>query len=221
MADNAHSGGRVQAAVAAELDWDPRVDSSDITVKAGGGAITLGGTVGSFWQVREAQHVARRVHGVTSVCNHLAVRPAISGHTEDCEVCTAVLHALMLNSAIPATVDAKVADGVVHLTGTATWHWQRDEAECACAAVVGVLGVVNDIELIPAPPDTDIQQAVMAAFRRHALLVLHDLSVDVLNSGVVILSGTVTNWAEHDEAVAAGWSSRGVARVDDRIVVMY
>ncbi len=220
MADNTHLGARVQAAVVAELDWDPKVDSRDITVTARGGAITLRGTVGGLWQAREAQHAARCVHGVTSVCNHLTVRPAIFGHAEDCEVCTAVLHALMLNSAIPATVDAKVEDGVVRLTGTATWHWQLDEAECACAAVAGVLAVVDDIELTPAPADADIQQAIMAAFRRHGPMLFQDLSVDVLNAGIVILSGTVTTWAEHDEAIAAGWSCPGVAKVDDRIMVM-
>jgi osmotically-inducible protein OsmY len=56
--------------------------------------------------------------------------------------------------------------------------------------------------------------------RRNAPLALHDLSVNVLSCGIVTMSGTVTTWAEHDEAVAAGWSARGVARVDDRIVVM-
>jgi osmotically-inducible protein OsmY len=87
--------------------------------------------------------------------------------------------------------------------------------------VAGVHGVVNDIVLVPVPTDTDIQRTVMAALRRHALLLVHDLSVDVLSSGVVILSGTVISWAEHDQAVTAGWSARGVARVDDRIAVIY
>lgn len=221
MADKAHPSARVQAAVAAELDWDPIVDSRDITVTAAGGAVALRGTVASFRQVREAEQAVRRVYGVTSVCNHLTVRAVISGRAEDGDVCTAVLHALMLNSTVPVTVDAEVDSGVVRLTGTVTWNWQRVEAECACATVAGVRGVINDIELIPAPADTDMQRAIMAAFRRHAPLTLHALSVDVLCSGVVILSGTVTTWAEHDQAVAAGWSSRGVARVDDRIVVMH
>jgi osmotically-inducible protein OsmY len=219
MLDDIRSSGEVQTSVVAELDWDPMVDSRDITVTAGGGAVTLRGTVGSLRQVREAQHAARRVHGVISVWNHLTVRPRISGHAEDCQVHTAVLHALMLKSAVPVTVEAKVESGVVRLTGTVTWHWQRNEAERACATVAGVLGITNEIELIPAPPDTNIQQVVMSALRRHAPLTFHHLSVDALSAGIVILSGTVTTWAEHDEAVAAGWSARGVVRVIDRIEV--
>jgi osmotically-inducible protein OsmY len=76
-------------------------------------------------------------------------------------------------------------------------------------------------ELVPARAETSIQQGIIAAFRRNANTTIHDLSVDVLGPGVAILSGTLTSWAEHDEAVAAAWSARGVARVDDRIMVIY
>jgi osmotically-inducible protein OsmY len=219
MPDNAHAGAKVQASVAAELDWDPRVDSRDITVTVDGGAVVLRGTVGSLRQVRAALDAARRICGVSSVRNYLTVRPVVSGHVEDREIHTAVLHALMLNSTIPATVSAKVDSGVVRLAGTATWHWQRDEAERTCATIAGVLGIVDSIVLVPAPAGTDIERAIMSALRRNAPLALHDLSVNVLSCGIVTMSGTVTTWAEHDEAVAAGWSARGVARVDDRIVV--
>lgn len=221
MLDNAHSGVEVQATVDAELDWDPKLDSRDISVTADRGAVTLSGTVACLRHVREAIHAAQRVYGVTSVCNRLTVRPLTAGGTEDREVGTAVQHALMLNSTIPATVNAEVHNGVVRLTGTATWHWQREEAEHGCAAVAGVVAVADDVRLVSASAGDDMQQAIMAAFRRNAPLSLHELSVDVLDSGVVILSGTVTTWAEHDEAVAEAWSARGVERVDDRIMVMY
>ena len=35
----------------------------------------------------------------------------------------------MLDSLVPKTVDAKVEDGFVTLTGTADWQYQRDEAD--------------------------------------------------------------------------------------------
>jgi osmotically-inducible protein OsmY len=221
MVDTARLSAMVRTSVAAELDWDPKVDSRDIKVTADAGAVTLRGAVGSVRHVREAQNATQRVYGVTSVSNLLTVRPMISGHAEDREVRTAVLHALMLNSSIPATISAHVKDGVVRLAGTATWNWQRDEAERVCAAVAGVLSVADDVMLIPAPADTDIEQAIMAAFQRSGRLTLDDLSVEVLGCGVVVLSGTVTSWAEHDEAVTCGWSTRGVVSVDDRIAVMY
>jgi osmotically-inducible protein OsmY len=87
--------------------------------------------------------------------------------------------------------------------------------------VPGVLAIADKIGLVPARAETSIQQAIIAAFRRSAHLAIHDLSVDVLDPAMAILSGTLTSWAEHDEAVAAAWSARGVARVDDRIMVIY
>jgi osmotically-inducible protein OsmY len=221
MLDDTRSSAQVRSRVAAELDWDPKVESADITVSAEGGAVTLRGTVRSLRQVREVSNAAQRLYGVTSVSNRLTVRPVDSGPIEDHEVRTAVLHAMMLHHTIPATISAEVEHGVVRLTGTATWHWQRAEAEHLCSQVVGVLGVTSDIDLIPTPADAESQQAIMAAFRRSARLALDDLSVDVPQTGVVILFGTVTSWAEHDEAVNVGWSAPGVAKVDDRITVMY
>jgi len=219
--NNASSSAQVRSRVAAELDWDPMVDSTDITVSADGGAVTVRGTVSNMRQVREVSRAAQRLYGVTTVSNRLTVRPRDSGPIEDHEVRTAVLRTLMLHTTVPATITAEVDHGLVRLTGTATWHWQRDEAEHLCTAVAGVLAVCDDIELTPVPADADIQRAIMAAFQRNARLTLDDLSVEVLDAGVVILSGTVTSWAEHDDAVTAAWSARGVAQVHDRIAVTY
>jgi hypothetical protein len=60
--------------VAAELTWNPKVDSKDITVSAEGGMVTLHGTVASCRHKREADNAARRVHGVTGISSYLEVR---------------------------------------------------------------------------------------------------------------------------------------------------
>lgn len=221
MVYDVRSSAQIRSRVAAELDWDPKIDSADITVTADGGVVTLRGTVCSLRQVREVSKAVRRLYGVTDVSNRLTVRSQDSAYIGDDEICAAVLGTLMLHNTVPATITAEVDHGLVRLTGTATWHWQRDEAEYLCGTVVGVLGVADDIKLVPDQADADIQKAIMAAFRRSARLTLDDLSVDVLRTGVVILSGTVTSWAEHDEAVTVGWSARGVAQVHDRIAVTY
>jgi osmotically-inducible protein OsmY len=59
-----------------ELFWDPRVNSSEITVSADGGRVTLRGTVGTVRETGEAENAAQRVLGVTSVDNRLRVRLA-------------------------------------------------------------------------------------------------------------------------------------------------
>jgi len=211
----------LQRDVAAELSWDPKVDSQAIAVSADGGAVILRGTVGSFREKREAGKAAARVYGVTEVRNEVQVRILDSSKRDDADLRGDVLQALMLDSGVPMTVDAKVRDGIVTLTGTAPWQYQRDEAEFLTASVPGVLSIDNDITLTSTPDGRDIQHDISDAFRRSAKLDAEELSVDTTSYGTVILAGAVSSWAEHDEAVAAAWSAPGVTEVDDRIVVEY
>ena len=211
----------LQLDVAAELSWDPKLDSKAIAVSADDGAVTLRGTVGSFREKRESGKAAARVYGVTEVSNELQVRMLDSSRRYDADLCGDVLQALMLDSLVPMTVDAKVRDGVVTLTGTAQWQYQRDEAEFLTASVPGVSGIDNDITLTSTPDGRDIKNDISDAFRRSARLDADELSADTPSYGTVILAGAVSSWAEHDEAVAAAWSAPGVTEVDDRIVVEY
>jgi osmotically-inducible protein OsmY len=205
--------------VAAELSWDPKVGSEAIVVSADAGAVTLRGTVGSLREKLEAGKAAARVYGVTEVGNLLQVRmPADSGR-DDTDLRGDVLDALMLDSLIPMTVDAKVRDGRVTLTGTANWHYQRDEAEFLTASVPGVVGIRNEIALTSAPDGGDVKRDIIRALRRSAVPRARELSVRTASYGRVILAGTVNSWAEHREAVAAAWSAPGVTEVDDQIMV--
>jgi len=211
---------RLRAQVAAELGWDPKVDSTDITVSAEGGMVTLHGTVASCRHKREADNAARRVHVVTGISNYLEVRIPVRGRRADADVGADVRQALALNCLIPATVQARVAAGLVTLSGVAAWQFQREEAGLACEVVPGVTGVDVAISLHPAPSD-GIQQAISAALARSARLDRFEISVDSPLPGMVVLSGTVSSWAEHDDAVAVAWSAPGITDVDDRIVVAY
>ncbi|MFM0616322.1 BON domain-containing protein [Paraburkholderia nemoris] len=63
---------RVRSAFAKAKD----VTSSNITVRAHGGAVTLQGTVPDQDEIERAGEIAKRVSGVTSVKNALTVRAA-------------------------------------------------------------------------------------------------------------------------------------------------
>jgi osmotically-inducible protein OsmY len=212
---------RLRAEVAAELSWEPKVDSTDITVSVEGGRVTLHGTVTSFRQKREADNAARRVFGVTAISNFLEIHIPDQDRRADADVRADVRQVLALNDLIPATVLASVEAGLVTLSGIAAWQFQRDEAELACAAVPGVTGVDVAISLRPAPADGDIEQAISAAFGRSARLDRFEISADSPFPGLVVLSGTVGSWAEHDDAVAVAWSGPGITDIDDRIAVVY
>ena len=204
-----------------ELFWDPKVDNAAIAVSADDGVVTLGGTVGSLRQKREAKKDAERVWGVKSVNNDLQVRLLNDDRREDADLRGAVLQALMLDSLVPGTVDADVDYGMVTLKGQANWHFQRDEAETVATNVAGVVSVDNAIELVPpAPSAEDLEHPIKKAMERNAKLDADSVSVESSN-GTVTVRGTVSSWADHDEAVSAAWAAPGVTRVKDHILVAY
>ena len=207
--------------VADELYWDPKVDNSAIAVSADDGKITLRGTVGSLREKREAKKAAERVFGVVALDNQLQVRLLNDDKRGDAELRGDVLQALMLDSLVPETVDAKVDNGFVTLTGTAKWQYQRDEAELVAGNIVGALDVFDEIELMyPTPDPGSVKEGIKRAFKRNAKLDGDDLSVSTSN-GTVTIEGIVSSWAEHDEALAAAWAAPGVTAVDDRMTVEY
>ena len=205
-----------------ELRWDPRVDADAVAVSANDGRVTLRGTVGSVREKHAAGKAVENVFGVVAVDNELEVRLLNAHKREDAELRADVLQALMLNGAVPTTIDAKVEDGFVTLTGTASWQYQREEAEVVAGRVVGTLDVVNEIELVHAssPDAADVKDEIVRAFRRNASLDADHLRIST-SEGKVIIKGSVRSWAEHDDALAAAWAAPGVVEVEDRITVGY
>jgi len=215
------SNEQLERNVSDELVWDPKVDNLAIAVKADDGDVTLRGTVGSFREKREAANAARRVYGVKRVDNDLKVKIMSDSKRDDAELRGAVIQALLLDSSVPATVDATVTDGVVTLTGSADWQFERDEAEFVAGNVLGVIAVVNEISLTTMTPYAgDVQDSIRKAFKRNAKLDAEAVHVES-RDGRVTLSGVVPSWSEHDAAVEAAWAAPGVMAVDDKIVVDY
>jgi len=207
--------------VSDELHWDPKIDNDAIAVSAQDGVVTLRGTVGSLRQKREAKNAASRVYGVTRVDNELQVRLLDSDARADADLRGDVLQALMLDTLVPSTVDARASDGFVTLTGHAEWQYQRDEAESVAVNVAGVVDIVNDITLTgPNASADDVEHAIAKAFKRNAKLDSEALTVET-EDGTVTLKGTVRSWAEHDEALEAAWAAPGVRKVKDHILVAY
>ena len=215
------SNDQLVSSVTDELIWDPKVDSAAIAVSADDGIVTLRGTVGSFREKREAKQDAERVYGVENVNNELQVRILEGNRRDDADLRGDVLRALMLDTLVPPTIDAKVNDGRVILTGSAEWQFQRDEAEFIAANVLGVAGMINQIELMaPMPSAGDVKQSIKKAIERNAKLDAEAVSVESSN-GTVTISGTVSSWSDHDDAVSAAWAAPGVRRVKDQILVAY
>jgi osmotically-inducible protein OsmY len=62
----------------------------------------------------------------------------------------------MLDDLVPGTIDVKVEDGIVALTGHADWHYQREAAKLAVPRSVGEREIVDEITLAdPVRPTSD------------------------------------------------------------------
>ena len=211
----------VKGQVTDELVWDPKVDNTAIAVSVDDGIVTLRGTVGSFREKLEARQDAKRVYGVKDVKNQLEVRILSDHGHDDADLRGKVLQALNLDSTIPSTIDVKVENGNVTLTGTAHFRFQSDEAAFVAGNVSGVVDVDNKVDLVPPGPSHDeVEHDIKKAMERNAKLDAESVEVKSEN-GTITLSGTVSSWVDHDQAVAAAWAAPGVTRVKDHIGVIY
>ena len=214
---------QLRTEISEELEWDPRLDTSAVAVSATSGVITLCGTVGSFTEKSAASWDASRVKGVVRVDARLQIRLLDENRRDDADLRRSVRHALLLNSLVPASVDATVEAGRVTLTGTATTQFQRAEAEQVTARVRGVCSITNDVRIVPfGPAADDIAEAITQAMRRDARLDASNISIAVQrDTGTVRLSGTVNSWADHDEGITAAWNAPGVVTIIDDLRVVY
>jgi osmotically-inducible protein OsmY len=209
----------VRTAVEKELGFDPRVDSSDIKIMNMGGNVNLTGTVPSFPQYLQAAAAARRVSGVTSVDNNLAVVLPDSDYRDDVKLTTAANNALAANVTVPDNVEAVAQDGNVTLTGVVSYGVQRAAAAEAVAGLTGVRNVWNEIVISYDLDPVDVDLHVQEALDRSELVPDGSDVTAETKDGVITLTGHVNTWAEHDAVLGAAWMAYGVIEVRDELQV--
>ncbi len=83
----------------------------------------------------------------------------------------------------------------------------------------GVVGLTNDIRIVPAAvPESAIQASIEAALKRHFASEQQRIRVRV-DGEVVTLSGTVRSGYERLLARTSAWNAPGVSQVEDDLVV--
>jgi osmotically-inducible protein OsmY len=209
----------IREAVEKELEFDPLVDQSGITVKNMGGDMALNGTVSSYPQYLEAAAAAKRVKGVTRLHNHLMVDLPYASYRDDVLLTTDANNALAMTVRVPGNVEASATEGNVWLTGTVGNRFERDAAEQAVAVLPGVRGIVDDIEIFSDIEAADVTDLVQGALDRYGVLpVDNDVQVQA-SDGTITLTGSVLSWGEHDAVIDAAWRGVGVKNVRDDLVV--
>lgn len=144
-----------------ELEFDPRIDATNIGVAVDDGVVTLTGHVSSYAEKSAAERVTRRVKGVHAVAQEIEVRYPSDKQTADDQIASRALSVLQWNTTIPQdAVQVTVQKGLVTLNGQVSWQYQKNAAENAIRQLSGVTGVINDISLKATAIAPDVKRRI-------------------------------------------------------------
>ena len=210
---------QLQQDVLDELEFEPRVNAAHIGVVAKGGVVTLTGFVTGYAEKFAAEAAARRVKGAKAIAEEIEVRLPSDKKQADDEIAERALRILRWDELVPADhIAVKVEKGMVTLTGTVDWQYQKSEAEYDIRKLSGVVGVINQLQVKSPAAAAEVKDQIERALRRSAQLEASGIRVET-SGGSVTLKGTVHDWFERDLIERAAWSVPGVTEVHDRLTI--
>jgi Predicted periplasmic or secreted lipoprotein len=213
---------QLQRDVLDELKFEPSIREAEIGIAAKGGVVTLTGFVDSYAEKFSAERTAERVRGVKAVADEIKVKLPGTHQRSDTDIAHAVVNALRWDIQVPDDrIKATVEDGWIALEGEVEWQYQKWAAEGAVRNLTGVKGVTNLITVKPRTTSThEVGQKIKDSMRRHAERDADRITIEA-KDGRVTLRGTVSSFAERQDAERAAWQAPGVTNVDDMIAVTY
>jgi osmotically-inducible protein OsmY len=211
---------QLQQTVVDELTFDPTVDAAHIGVFVHEGVVTLTGYVGDFAQKHAAENAVRRVKGVRALAQEIEVRLPSEKRLSDDDIAARAARILDWDLRLAnQTIHITVEDGVVRLTGSVPWEYQRREAEADIRKLGGVVNVINHLSLRSDTNLAQVRESIRAALERAADIRAERIGVELDDEGSVILSGDVHSMTERTAVENAAWCTPGVVRIHNRIHV--
>lgn len=200
----------IEEAMRTAIGLDPKLARSDIKVNADYGIVTLTGVVDNFEDRQRAEHEALHTTGVWRVRNHLSVQPMIAPvgylgmntppylYTHD--LTEKVEIAFLLDPDVDQHEISVYVDTArtVTLEGKVDSQAEKTKAGDLAAAVKGVMGVVNNIQVggtWAKKSDPDIHRDIRREIWWSPYVSNDDVTVFV-NDGVVTLTGVVDTLGE-------------------------
>lgn len=235
---------RQEAQIWTTYALNPHLRANDLKVSVDNGKATLSGTVEEGVNKDLAKQIALGVSGIATVDNQIVVQPdyVAPPSTErrygevidDATITSSVKSKLLWSKHTDGlSTDVDTIRGNVKLTGTADSEAAKSLAGALTANTRGVASVNNQLVVVaPKPSVADKTKAVgkkageevadgwISTKVKSTLLYSSnvdgsDITVDT-KDGVVTLSGTVNNGAEHALAVELAKNVRGVKSVQSK-----
>ncbi len=215
------SDAQIKQDILDELVFEPNIDETEIGVIVEDGVVTLSGVVNDYHKKVIANKVAKRIVGVKAVAEDIEVKYGDDFKKTDKEIAKAAVNALEWNAAIPKEkIMVFVEDGYIYLSGKVVWDYERKAAKRVIQNLLGVKGVVNNIELIPDVKPDNIEEQIIKSLERSANLEAKGIRVQV-DGDTVQLKGRVHSLKERELAEKAAYKALGVRLVQNDIVVQY
>jgi osmotically-inducible protein OsmY len=204
-----------------ELRWQPSVDEASIGVSVKDAIVTLTGHARTYAEKIAAERAVMRIKGVKALASGLQVSLPGAHERTDEDIARAALNVLVWNAVVPKdAVKVKVTKGWVTLSGVVEWSFQKHNAEREISRLMGVKGVINEIEVKPSrtPASAEIKTGIEAALKRSAEVEARRIQVEI-KGPTVILTGTVSSWPERNAAERAAWAAAGVSKVENKLLI--
>jgi osmotically-inducible protein OsmY len=206
---------QLQQFVLAEFSWEPSVTAGHIGVTANAGVVTLTGHVDSYAKKHAAETAARRVKGVKAVAEEIEVRLPFDMKRSDEDIAAAAIERLFWNVSVPKdSVQVKVEQAWVTLTGEVDWWYEKDAAEQDIRPLYGVVGVSNEMTIKPRVDTSNLSYDITRALHRSWFFDPDHVHVSAVG-GNVKLSGTVQSYHERQVAADTAWSAPGTTNVEN------
>lgn len=210
---------QLQRAVLDGFIWEPSVTAGHIGVTASAGVVTLSGHVDSYAKKHTAETAAHRVKGVRAVAEEIEVRLPFKTKRSDEEIAAAAIERLSWNVSLPRdSVQVKVEQGWVTLTGQVDWWYQKDAAEHDTRPLLGVVGVSNLATIKQRVNTAGLSDDITHALHRSWFFDPEEVHVRA-ERGKVVLTGTVHSFHEREIAAQTAWSAPGATMVENDLTV--